>query len=376
MKKGNVTAGALLTDVNATYVTREYQICFKCHSNYGYNTPMNVGYTAGLTPYNTNGMTQYTSNAREFNAPDAYLGDGQNAGFESGAYGTDFYCKDFAPVMCNLNKSNRRSWHPVTKRTGRTKAVRAITLAGVWNPPWDDHVGNQTMYCSDCHGQRTGLDTLDPDGQGTVNGVAWGPHGSEYPFILKGKYDQHTGTPCTAALANCTQPDRGDQRNEDLCFKCHNYDNYANPNGIGDSGFSMPNKGNLHTKHGSRLKRMKCMWCHISTPHGWKNRNFLVNLNDIGPEVCTPTCPPGYEGVVNRGFEHQLQNAGGITQPLFLGPYYYNAINKLINFATSGQWDPKNCGSKNANLAMVGQATDWGEGTGQQWMTGTCNNLP
>jgi len=29
--------------------------------------------------------------------------------------------------------------------------------------------------------------------------------------------------------------------------------------------------------------------CHIEVPHGWKNKAFLVNLNDVGPEVGLPT---------------------------------------------------------------------------------------
>ncbi|MBK5105738.1 MAG: hypothetical protein JJE42_15940, partial [Burkholderiales bacterium] len=55
------------TSAGATYVTREYQICLKCHSDYGFsdnnsypagNRP-SVGYPGG-TPFNTNNLAQYT----------------------------------------------------------------------------------------------------------------------------------------------------------------------------------------------------------------------------------------------------------------------------------------------------------------------------
>jgi hypothetical protein len=29
----------------------------------------------------------------------------------------------------------------------------------------------------------------------------------------------------------------------------------------------------------------RCTMCHTGTAHGWKNKAFLVNLNDLGPEL-------------------------------------------------------------------------------------------
>ena len=83
VKKGDGGVGAP-GDASSTYVTREYQICLKCHSDYGYadnnvypvgNRP-DLGSSGGGTPVGTNGLTQYTNQAKEFQAPLAHQGEG------------------------------------------------------------------------------------------------------------------------------------------------------------------------------------------------------------------------------------------------------------------------------------------------------------
>lgn len=62
-------------------MTREYQICLKCHSNHGFddnnvypggNRPA-LGRSGG-TPPGTNNLTVYTNQAKEFQAPLAHQG--------------------------------------------------------------------------------------------------------------------------------------------------------------------------------------------------------------------------------------------------------------------------------------------------------------
>jgi hypothetical protein len=117
-------------DVTAPHVTREYQVCLKCHSDYGYDdnevypvgTRPDLGASGGGTPPNTNNRvqyTQYTNQAMEFQAP---LGD---QGPQTG---------------------NHRSWHPVMAPTGRTLAIRNMGT-GAFLAPWANDVGTQTMYC-------------------------------------------------------------------------------------------------------------------------------------------------------------------------------------------------------------------------------------
>ncbi len=68
VKRGEPQTGAS-TDVNAPYVTREYQICMKCHSNYGYDQPPLLGSFGGGTPPGTNALDQYTNQGMEFQSP-------------------------------------------------------------------------------------------------------------------------------------------------------------------------------------------------------------------------------------------------------------------------------------------------------------------
>ena len=166
------------TAVNSPHVTREYQVCLKCHSDYAYGTnPPSPGETGGSTAFNTNGLTQYTNQAIEFQAPLSHKG--QVTTTDSGA-------------AAAYSTNNHRSWHPVMDNTGRTAGIRNAN-ANNWLTPWNGaaNVGSQTMYCSDCHGSNTAAGTSAPTGG--ENGNPWGPHGSENDFLLKGTWDQGTG---------------------------------------------------------------------------------------------------------------------------------------------------------------------------------------
>ncbi|MDH3450509.1 MAG: hypothetical protein OEO18_20400, partial [Gammaproteobacteria bacterium] len=289
---------------------------------YGSNPP-DLGDTSGGTPSGTNGVIEFTNQAIEFQAPNSHKG--QVSTTDSGA----------APAY---STNNHRSWHPVIDNTGRSLAIRNAGNAN-FLAPWNGatNVGSQTMYCSDCHGSNTGLATSTP--AGGENGNPWGPHGSSNNFILKGAWDEGTGA-------------GGSQG--DICFKCHSYTLYAT-RGDGSSGFGGNRDPNLHSYHADNIGELRCSWCHVAVPHGWKNKGLLVNLNDVGPEV---GLPPGTQVRNNTG--------AGYTN----GPYYLNAKNKIVNFATSGNWDETDCGSAGAP----------GNGlVGREWMRDSnenCANPP
>ena len=78
---------------------------------------------------------------------------------------------------------------------GRNPNIQPGAFAGTWN-------ALSRMRCSDCHG-------------GDAFSAA-GPHGSNEPHILKRPYD-------TSISGAAPGPDQ-------LCFLCHSYDVYANPN--------------------------------------------------------------------------------------------------------------------------------------------------
>jgi hypothetical protein len=296
------------TSVGATYVTREYQVCLKCHSDYGYQD--NNIYPTGTrpplgspgTPAGTNLLTQYTNQAKEFQPPLAHKGETSTA--DSGA-------------AAAYATNNHRSWHPVMDNTGRTTAIRGGISANNWRLPWSNGVGTQTMYCTDCHGSAVSSPTsVIPDGG--ENGNPWGPHGSTNNFLLKGTWDQTTGS---------------GQSGTGLCFKCHDYNVYATKWDT-RTGFWLSDIGkDGHTHHADKIGRMRCTWCHVAVPHGWKNKQLLVNLNDVGPEA----------GLA-PGTQMRNRTTAGYSQ----APYYLNAMLKVRNFKRSGQWTAADCGSAGA----------------------------
>ena len=325
------------TSVAAPYVTREYQVCLKCHSDYGYadnnlypdgNRPA-LGRVGG-TPAGTNGLTVYTNQAKEFQAPASHQGEGTKPNPGSGS---------------NYLTNNHRSWHPVMNATGRNGPNAAAFRA-----PWGNAIGTQTMYCSDCHGENTPDNSVVPPGG--ENGVPWGPHGSANNFLLKGLWNTGVGAD--------NRGDSGPNANG-LCFKCHNPGTYANRNGSGTTGYFNSSRGNLHAFHTDKIGRIRCNWCHVAVPHGWKNKALLVNLNDVGPEAGFP------DG--NREFREN-----GSAQAYSQQPYYLNAKLKVRTFATSGNWVDTNCGSNNSAVTFGSN----GNSTlnGKDWMKDVCSNPP
>ncbi len=313
------------TDINSDHVTREYQVCFKCHSDFGYDdnelypngSRPNLGDSLGGTDPGTNDLYQYTNQAMEFQAHFT----------DQGVPGTHI---------------NHRSWHPVMDITDRTASDRRMS-ANAFLSPWNGAVGSQTMYCSDCHGSTTGVTTVVPDGGDS--GSPWGPHGSNEDFLLKGTWDDRTGNPSRSAPA--TDPDNG------ICFKCHDHRTYADRNGNGrNSGFrEADGENNLHAVHADRIEEMRCTWCHIAVPHGWKNKGLLVDLNNVGAEAGR-----------NPGTEINItSNAMSYTQ----GPYYLNAKLKVVTWRRSGRWRQQDCGS-----------TSDQNGIGDDWMDSVCSNPP
>jgi len=89
------------------------------------------------------------------------------------------------------------------------------------------------------------------------------------------------------------------------------------------------------------------MWCHIAVPHGWKNKAFLVNLNDVGPEVGLS------KGTIKSGF---TTNA-----PYNDDPYYFNSVLAIRSFPVSGAWSASRCGER-------------GGSSGRWWMTSVCSS--
>jgi hypothetical protein len=369
---GGTAASTLVTD---PYVTREYQICLKCHSNYAYdNSPPALGYSNG-TLQGTNGMLNYINDAMEFQAPLSHQGAASTA--DSGA-------------SSSYSTNNHRSWHPVMDVTGRTIGARGITSPNLWRTPWNGSdtdggstivtaVGTQTMYCSDCHGSKTNMiDGVMPFGG--ENGSSWGPHGSDQNFLLKGEWKTDT-IPTTT--------------NDTICYRCHEYDQYGNPStapasllasGFGNSSIGNDSYGvtqiNMHQRHAYYTTQIagnwqagdvgnyRCTMCHTGTVHGWKNKEFLVNLQDVGSELDLITGGVGPAGALggetapgpvvltagqNVPKGTQVPNSmapllsSGLGDGYSNGPYYRGALLGIATtgpangFPASGSWTKADC---------------------------------
>ena len=348
------------TVVTSDYVTREYQVCLKCHSNYAFDNisppllPL-VTLTGG-TVTTTNGVVSYSDVAMESQAPTSHQGEPISTA-DSGASST-------------FSANNHRSWHPVMAETGRTAAARPNADANLWRTPWNgsdvdggaaivaNAVGTQTMYCSDCHGSETALtEGVLPTG-GDIDGT-WGPHGSTKEFILKGAWD--TAVPHTISSDN-------------LCFRCHDKSQYADPSAIPastlSSAFSDTVGGfnNLHQRHAyltsataatptwpaTEYDTYRCTMCHTGTAHGWKNKAFLANLSDLG--VGEVVGALGGEvspaGTLNPGDPVSVgTSAAALVDSTFPagysnGPYYRGTLLSIptaTGFPVGGAWVKTSC---------------------------------
>ena len=102
---------------------------------------------------------------------------------------------------------------------------------------------------------------------------------------------------------------------------------------------------NMHIGHANMMgKDLRCNWCHVAVPHGWKNKALLV---DISPD---------------SNHAAGIYGCGGV-EPCTDAPYYVNAMlgGNGVTFQTSGNWDSADCGG------AFGFAS---------WMGGTCINAP
>lgn len=333
------------TAKSSTWLTREYQLCFKCHSNYS-NTdgsfPDLRGSAYGGTNSGTNGVTKYTNVAAEFGVS---AGDLPTTGTDQGEKGEGTAStEDGASInptpsypgnataggMTATTDINHRSWHPVMYPTGRSRDERRISgsSGGNFRVPFDAKVGTQTMHCSDCHGNPASWS----QDSGPVLTQVQGPHGSTANFLLKGAW----GTSVQIGGSG-------------LCFNCHNptagSKGTLGDGNAGPSGFNYADT-DAGGGHGNNHGGKACTSCHIAVPHGWRNKAFLVNLNCVGTEA-----GGSYSGCQN--FSGSRAN---------VEPYYLNAALRIRTWATAGNWDAGNCGSSSS--------------TARSWMESVCKDTP
>lgn len=322
-----------------SYLTREYQLCFKCHSNYAVSGAFPALGGTGKTPSNTNSMSNYTNIAAEmsYGAVDgATLGSLTNthqceAGNDTACTPSTTALNSWDTFTTNASSVNHRSWHPAMYPTGRNATERGGSNAN-FRAPFQASLGLQTMYCSDCHGNSGGGNATTA----TTGTNSWiqdtgpnprrtqGPHGSDSNFLLRG-----TWIPGGTSANTPSSPG--------LCGNCHVGSVSRTQSGFGNADTS----GHSSSEHGKR-----CGFCHIAVPHGWKNKAFLVNLNCVGEE--------GGAAAGSNCVSNRTTDQGALT----FGPYYVDARLRVRTWQRSGAWTEVSCGSPSAS--------------GESWMDGTC----
>ncbi len=200
------------TQESSTY---EYQICFKCHSYWALRD------TDGITTYTTASGVTVTDQAMEFNPNN----------------------KSAHPVVVTLNNQTG-SYAP--------KPLASTQMSA----PWATNLGNQVMYCSDCHGADN-----------ETAGDPKGPHGANVKYMLKGtnKYWPTKSDYATMWTLNDVRSGGGSGL---FCLNCHPI--YG---GGAYSGFF----NYVHSR--SDHYNYSCVTCHIVIPHGGK-RSRLIGYNN------------------------------------------------------------------------------------------------
>jgi predicted CXXCH cytochrome family protein len=219
--------------------SKEYQICFKCHSYYALQDP------DGITSYTTASGATVTDQAKEFNP-------------------------------------ENKSAHPVVESLG----LRALIIMNYGSvsinplyPPWDSHLGNQTMYCSDCHGADSEAST-DPKG----------PHGSNSKYMLKGqrKYWPKKSNGAFWALGDLYYQDDFASGGGLFCKNCHPiWEQYQGYNGWSNNVHTQGSTQGYNYGH----QNTPCVSCHVAVPHGSKRSRLIGYVTDPAPYNYNPGGP-------------------------------------------------------------------------------------
>jgi len=175
-----------------------------------------------------------------------------------------------------LNPSNP-SYHPV-EDVGRNTTIQPGAFVMGWS-------AMSLTRCGDCHGSD-------------YEGAPRGPHGSAYRYILRQPY---TASPLSRSMSS-----------DEICFRCHAYDVYANPDALpmvlGYSRFNEPGAAKGHARHVGE-QQVPCFACHAT--HGSTGHAHLV---------ATGRAP----GIVS----YSESPTGGTCQPTCHGPETYT-----VNYA-------------------------------------------
>ena len=237
---------------NLQTATKEYEICFKCHSSAN----------ADISNWDGAGAASWTDVALEFNPANASL----------------------HPISTGLTAATN------------TNALDVAQLVAPWNTP--ANIGVQTMYCTDCHESNSSV--AGPHG----SAVKWMLAGARkaWPYYNNGSGTTFNGTSNTDAnrnnvvywsLGNETSGS-GDDRI--FCRNCH-------PTPAGDHHTEGGHRGSKSGGGDGSDWYLACVDCHIRVPHGGKVRRLIAaDSYPAGGNMPNRYYPDGDSGdKINRG---------------------------------------------------------------------------
>ncbi|MDH5525112.1 MAG: NapC/NirT family cytochrome c [Desulfobulbaceae bacterium] len=235
---------------NLQQATKDYQICFKCHSAAvdgdgfanDHDAPAIWSATSGL------GSQEWTDVGLEFSPNN----------------------KSGHPIVTGLNNYDNSYSGPNGRNANQ---IKKGLVTGQLSAPWNDagKIGEQTMYCSDCH---------------TSNSTAVGPHGSSYKWMLGGTnkaWPYRTAANNGANLQDSWTRPYGDARYLYDKDKFRTLEVVLENDGTDDGLFCLNchpiRDGWRNNVHGNgNHYNARCADCHIRVPHGGKVSRLIAAI--------------------------------------------------------------------------------------------------
>ena len=218
--------------------TKEYQVCFKCHSKANTN----------VTSWGGSGAEAFTDVALEFSPAN----------------------RSGHPVVTGLN--NYTNSIEVNRGAGPYKGLYNTTDGTIWDQlldPWGANAGSQTMYCSDCHAS---------------NSTMAGPHGSDVKWMLGGT---NKAWPFTTYARNGSSETETNPVTTEIYRRIKHMESSALGDLGTDNGLFCGNchpvtqwtnaSNNVHSS--GNHSNARCVDCHIRVPHGGKVSRLIAADN-------------------------------------------------------------------------------------------------
>lgn len=176
---------------------------------------------------------------------------------------------------------NNPSYHNVGVKDTPGTASSSPPAPSSYLSPW---TSSSRMTCSDCHGPES-------------RALPQGPHGSLNPRLLKGPWNNQTGT--------------RDNISGHLCFNCHSSSVYSAQaqDSAGATAFSADSgTKNLHREHADQ--GFGCRRCHTALPHGSARPRLMVFRSDPLPYSAGTTPELGIDSWMQNPRNYQKSSCG------------------------------------------------------------------